>query len=78
LFVPQPEAFLARFDPAASTLVFATYVNVGGAIGLSVTLAVAPDGIAYLGSSAGIYRIDATRVVHAVGVHAAHSIGPAH
>jgi uncharacterized protein (TIGR03437 family) len=60
-FVPQPdEAFLARFDPAASTLLFATYVNAGGTIGLSMTLAVAPDGTAYLGNSDGIYRIDAT------------------
>lgn len=59
-YVPEPDAFLARFDPAASTLLFATYLNVPGAIGLGVALAVGPDDTAYVGSNDGINRIDPT------------------
>jgi len=51
------DAFLARFDPTGSKLIYATYLGVSNAAGN--TVAAAPDGSAYLGSPTGIYRFDA-------------------
>lgn len=52
------DAFLARFDPSGSKLIFSTYLGVPNASGNSV--AVGPDGSAYIGSPTGIYRLDAS------------------
>ncbi len=59
-FLPASDAFLTRFDPAASALIFSTYLGVAGATGNA--LVVASDGSAYVGSSltAGIYRMAPT------------------
>ncbi len=52
------DGFLTRFDPAASKLIYSTYL--GESYGAGNALAVAPDGSAYVGSPTGIYRFDAT------------------
>ncbi len=51
------DAFLARFDPTGSQLLFATYLGVPNANGNAV--AVGPDGSAYVASPTGIYRLNA-------------------
>jgi uncharacterized protein (TIGR03437 family) len=53
-----PDAFLTRFDPTGSKLVYSTYLGVAYASGNAV--AAAADGSAYLGSPTGIYRFDPT------------------
>jgi uncharacterized protein (TIGR03437 family) len=53
-----PDAFLTRFDPTGSKLVYSTYLGVKYASGNAV--AAAADGSAYLGSPTGIYRFDPT------------------
>jgi len=57
---PVPQEFLARFNPAASALVFATYLTLNTFGGPGIPLALAPDGSAYVGIPQGIDRIDAT------------------
>jgi uncharacterized protein (TIGR03437 family) len=58
LTIYTPDAFLTKFAPDGSKLVYSTYLGVGNASGNAV--AVAADGSAYLGSPTGIYRLDAT------------------
>jgi uncharacterized protein (TIGR03437 family) len=55
------DGFLARFDPAGSKLLFATYLGVPASIGMTVgtAVSVAPDGSAYVGASSGVYRFSA-------------------
>ena len=50
------DAFLTRFDPTGSKLIYSTYLGVEDASGNAV--AVGPDGSAYIGSPTGIYRLD--------------------
>jgi hypothetical protein len=56
--IPVSDAFLAKFDPTGSKLLYSTYLGVSNAAGNAV--AAAPDGSAYLGSPTGIYRLDPT------------------
>ncbi|MCU1325735.1 MAG: hypothetical protein JWN34_1105 [Bryobacterales bacterium] len=62
LSIPYTDSFLARFDPTGSKLVFATYLGaanqvIGPKSGRS--LAVAPDGSAYLLAAQGVFRLNA-------------------
>ncbi|MFY9728764.1 MAG: SBBP repeat-containing protein [Bryobacteraceae bacterium] len=50
------DAFLSKFDPTGSKLIYSTYVGFADASGDAV--GVAADGSAYLGSPTGIYRFD--------------------
>ena len=54
--------FVAKFDPAGSTLVYATYI--GGSEEFSNTVVpailVAPDGSTYVGGETGIYHLNAS------------------
>jgi len=62
LSIPYSDSFLARFGPTGSELVFATYLGaanqvIGPKSGRS--LAVAPDGSAYLLAAQGVFRLNA-------------------
>ncbi len=61
--VYEPDAFLTKFDLAAATLVFSTYLGVADATGKFVALG--SDGSVYLGAGAlyadsSVYHLDAT------------------
>jgi uncharacterized protein (TIGR03437 family) len=56
--IQRSDAFLTKFDAAASKLIYATYLGVTSASGN--TLAVASDGSAYLAGPTGVYRMNAT------------------
>jgi uncharacterized protein (TIGR03437 family) len=53
------DSFLTRFDAAGSTLIYSTYLGTGSLYTTSA-LAVAADGIAYVGSEFTLQKIDAT------------------
>jgi len=61
-FIPYPDTFVTRFDPAASALIYSTYLGLrsGEENQAGVALAIAPDGSAYVGGPPGIYRFNAT------------------
>jgi hypothetical protein len=56
--ISHTDAYLTRFDPTGSKLIYSTYLGVLYASGDAV--AVAADGSAYVGSPTGIYRLDPT------------------
>ncbi len=61
--VPLIAGYVARFDPAASKLIYATYLDrpaqVPGA-SLRSAIALSPDGSAYISGPLGVYRLNAT------------------
>lgn len=56
--ISHSDAFLTKFDPTGSKLIYSTYLGILYAFGSAV--AVAADGSAYVGSPTGIYRFDPT------------------
>jgi uncharacterized protein (TIGR03437 family) len=54
----ESDAFVTKFDPSGSTLVYSTYLGAPMAQGKAIALA--PDGSAYVGSISAVYRINAT------------------
>lgn len=58
----ETDAFLTKFDPAASTLVYSTYMGVANAAGRAIALGA--DGSAYIASGMGnataVYRLNAS------------------
>lgn len=56
--LPNPQAFLARFDAAGSSLVFSTYLGGDGSSGDS--LLIAPDGSGYVGGQTGVFHMNAS------------------